>query len=413
MTADVLPDVTPSNVPSIVRWGWYSIGVNVALIAVHGAVAAASGSLAVTAELIHNFADFVAAAGVLIGLKLATRKSKSFPYGLYKIENLVAAAIAVMVFVTAYQIVASAFFEAPPTLHVDLWMLASLAATLALPLAFSHFELRAARAANSPALIADAREYRVHVYTTGIALAALLSGWFGFPVDRVAAAIIVLAVAKTGWDLLADALRVLLDASLDADSLNAVRKVIDGDPAVAEVKWVTGRNAGRFRFVEAGVALRLSDLAKAEVGLRRIEASVRAALPRVERVLLHIESQASPYIRYAVPLVDISGTISEHFGEAPYFAFVTVARSDESVAEQTVRPNPYHALERAKGIRVAEWLAAEKVDVVLARPQLAGKGPDYVLRDAGIEVRGVQARTLGEAFPRRPGEGARRIRENI
>lgn len=75
----------------IERWGWYSIAVNILLALLHGFVAFRSDSLAVAAELTHNIVDLAAAVGVLIGLKLAGRKSKSFPYGLYKVENLVAA----------------------------------------------------------------------------------------------------------------------------------------------------------------------------------------------------------------------------------------------------------------------------------------------------------------------------------
>jgi hypothetical protein len=97
---------------------------------------------------------------------------------------------------------------------------------------------------------------------------------------------------------------------------------------VAEVKWVTGRNAGRFRFVEAGVALRVATLDKAELVMRRIETSVRAALPHVERVLIHVEAPAAPYVRYVVPLAARDGKVSQHFGEAPFFALVAVGRSD-------------------------------------------------------------------------------------
>jgi len=56
--------------------------------------------------------------------------------------------------------------------------------------------------------------------------------------------------------------------------------------------------------------------------------------------------------------------------------------------------------QKAKGIRVAEWLAAEKVDVVLVSRDLTGKGPSYVLRDAGIQARRIDKPTLAEAFPK-------------
>jgi cation diffusion facilitator family transporter len=388
------------NLASVVRWGWYSIGINLILVGLNGLIAATSGSLAVTAELLHNFVDLASAAVVVIGLKLAMRKSRIFPYGLYKVENLVAAGLAIMIFFTAYEVVSVVFLKAARPPHVDAWMLISLVAAMAIPLVFGHFELRVARRTNSPALMADAREYQVHVYTTGLAFAALLTAWFDFPLDRVAAMIIVIAVAKTGWDLLADALRVLLDASLDPKSLGEIGKVIEADPAVAEVRWITGRNAGRFRFVETGVTLRLNDLAKAEVAVARIENSVRTAVPQIERVLLHIEPHTSIYERYAIPVADLSGTISEHFGEAPYFTFVTVHRASGAVEEQHVRANPYCNAERAKGIRVAEWLAGQKVDRVVIPKGLEGKGPAYVFRDAGIQVEPSDTRTVAELFAR-------------
>jgi cation diffusion facilitator family transporter len=383
---------------SVERWAWGSVAVNVVLAALHGLVAATSGSLGVGAELIHNVADLLAAAAVLLGLKLAARKSRAFPYGLYKVENLVAAGLAGMIFLTAYEIMRDAVLGAAGPVRVDGWMLAVLVATLAIPLTFSRFELRAGQAANSPALIADAREYRVHVFTTGLVFASLVSEWFRFPLDRVAALLIGVVIVKTGWNLLADAMRVLLDASLDTEALRRIRAVIDGEPTVAEVTWVTGRNAGRFRFVEAGVVLRGGELTKVEAAVQRIEASVRAAVQHVERVLVHVEPATSASIRYAVPLADAGGTVSTHFGDAPYFALVSVRRADGAVEAHEIIGNPWRREERAKGIRVAEWLVAHKVDVVLLKEDVQGKGPAYVLRNAGVEQRWTDATTVSEAL---------------
>ena len=387
-----------AGIASAIRWGWYSMAVDFLLVVLLGIIATISGSLAVAAELIHNAVDLVAAGAVLIGLKIAERESAVFPYGLYKVENAVAAAIGGMIFFTAFEIAHVVLFGSAKQPSVSGWMFAALGVTLVIPLVFSHFELRAAMAANSPALIAQAREYRIHAYTTGLAFAALFSSWFGLPADRLAALLIMAAVVKTGWELLSEAMRVLLDASLDADRLNEIRQIILADPAVAEAKWIMGRNAGRFRFVEAGVALRVTELAKAEAVLERVEHSLRAAMPQVERALLHLEARTSPKIRYAVPLADLSGTISEHFGEAPYFAFVTVDPAVNSIAEHSIRPNPYQSLDKGKGIKAAEWLAAQKTDIVLAKVDLAGRGPGYVLRDAGIEVQQTAGQKLTDVL---------------
>jgi len=383
---------------NIERWGWYSIGVNVVLAVINLVIALSSGSLAVEAEMVHNIVDLLAAVAVLVGLRLSTRKSKAFPYGLYKLENVVAVVLAGMIFFTTYEIAHDAIFAPTRLATVDPWMLGGVMIATVIPLAFSHFELRAGRTANSPALIADAKEYRTHVFTTGAVFAALLAQWFNFPLDRVAALVIVVAIGKTGWDLLADGMRVLLDASLDPDTILRIREIIAAEPTVAELKWVTGRNAGRFRFVEAEVTLRVRDLEKAEAITRHIEMQIRQAMPYVERVLIHAEPMERTHLRYAVPLADPDGTISEHLGEAPYFALITVRLTDGAIEKQQVVANPHKDMERAKGIQVAEWLVDQKVEVVLMKESLRGKGPVYVFGDAGVEMQETEATTLAEAL---------------
>jgi predicted Fe-Mo cluster-binding NifX family protein len=167
---------------------------------------------------------------------------------------------------------------------------------------------------------------------------------------------------------------------------------------VAELKWVTGRNAGRFRFVEAEVALRIRDLEKAEATTRRIEVEIRQAVPHVERVLIHAEPVERTHLLCAVPLANRGGFLSEHFGEAPDFALVTVRLTDGGVEEQQILANPYRQVEKAKGIQVAEWLVGQKVDLVLHKESVRGKGPVYVFADAGVEMRETGATTLEEAL---------------
>jgi predicted Fe-Mo cluster-binding NifX family protein len=277
-------------------------------------------------------------------------------------------------------------------------MLAGVVLATLIPLVFSHFELRAGQEANSPALIADAKEYRAHVFTTGVVFAALLGQRFELPLDRAAALVIVVAIAKTGWELLADGMRVLLDASLDPETLLEIREIILEEPAVAELAWVTGRNAGRFRFVEAELTLRVQDLQKAERIVRRIEEKIDQAVPHVERVLIHAEPMERTHLRYAAPLADAGGRLSEHFGEAPYFALVRVRLEDATRENEEVLANPYLDEERAKGIKVAEWLVERKADVVFLKESLRGKGPVYVFGDAAVEMRETGAETLEEAL---------------
>ena len=377
---------------------WASIAVNIFLSLLNLAIATASGSLAVAAEMVHNLVDLVASVAVLAGVKISERESRTFPYGLYKVENVVAVGVAILIFFTGYEIAKEAIFAEPKATTVNGWMLAGVALSAVIPLAFSIYEMRVGQKLNSPSLMADAQEYRVHVFSSGVVFLALVGQMIGYPVDRYAALVIVVLIAKTGWELLADGMRVLLDASLDAETLDQVRAVVDAEPTVTEVRSLVGRNAGRYRFLELDVALRVDDLERAHAVSQRLERTIRDQVPHVERVLIHYEPQVRTHLRYAVPLADAGGTVSEHFGESPYFALVTVRLADGQIEHQEMLANSHQAVEKAKGIRVAEWLVGLKADVALLREDVQGKGPAYVFADAGVETRLTQAATLAEAI---------------
>ncbi len=406
MYTNVKATVTP-NERQVERAGWLSIGVNVVLSALNLIVAAASGSLAVAAEAVHNLVDLVAAVAVLAGLKISQRKAREFPYGLYKVENVVAVGVALLIFFTAYEIASEAILSSGRETTVNPLMLAGVVVSMILPLAFSAYEMRVGKAANSPSLMADAQEYRVHVFSSGVALLALIGHMVGFPLDRVGALVIVVLIARTGWELLADGMRVLLDASLDVETLGQVRTVLESDPHVASVTALTGRNAGRYRFIEAEIALRTHDLEKAHAVSAQLEVAIKAQVSHVDRVLVHYEPQVRTHVRYAVPLADASGTLSDHLGEAPYFALVTIRIADGVLERQEVQVNPFVEEPKAKGIRVAEWLVTQKTDVVLIKTPLRGKGPEYVFGDAGTEMRVTARATLDDALAQAVAAGER------
>jgi cation diffusion facilitator family transporter len=384
--------------PQASQVAWASIGVNVTLSLLNLAIAAASGSLAVAAEMVHNLVDLVASVAVLAGVKISERESRAFPYGLYKVENVVAVGVALLIFFTGYEIAQKALRGEGGAATVNGWMLAGVALSALIPLAFSRYEMRIGRQINSPSLMADAQEYRAHIFSSGVVFLALVGQMVGFPLDRYAALVIVVLIARTGWELLADGMRVLLDASLDAETLEQVRAIIQADPAVTEIRSIVGRNAGRYRFLEADVALRVDDLEKAHHASRRIEEAIRAQVPHVERVRVHYEPMIRTHVRYAVPLADPTGTLSQHFGEAPYFALVTVRTTDGKVERQEVLLNPHTDVEKAKGIRVGEWLVSLKTDIVVLREDVHGKGPAYVFADAGVETRPTKANTLAQVL---------------
>lgn len=388
---------------SIERVGVYSILINLFLLSLNLVLAVLSGSLALAAETTHNLADLSASGAVLAGLKLSQRTHRAFPYGLYKVENVVALIIAFFIFFTAYEVAKEAVFTTERQVVIRPLMLLGVGVAALVPWLFSRYELRVGRAVNSPSLIADAKEFQAHVLSSGVIFAALIGQWIGWPLDRPAAMLIIGWIVYVGWETLTNGMRVLLDASVDADTLAQVRSIIVQQPAVVEIKSLLGRNAGRYRFIETALGLRVQALAKAHQISQEIETAIRAAIPHVERVLVHIEPAQKPLRRIAVPLADRAGTTSLHFGTAPYFALTDVQTNlgkTENLgkpARQLIIENPHADDPRGRGIKVAQWLLEQQVDVLVTADDVQDKGPGYALGDAGVSVIVNTARTLESA----------------
>ena len=132
----------------------------------------------------------------------------------------------------------------------------------------------------SPSLIADGVQHRADVLTSSLVFLALIAQSVAFPLDRIAASIIALVIVKEGWDILVDGMRVLLDASVDARTLEKIRALIMEAPEVASLKELVARNSGRYLFVQTDLIFRITDLKRAHLASQRIEAEIRKEFPQ-------------------------------------------------------------------------------------------------------------------------------------
>ena len=384
---------------------FYALLINFVLTGVKGILAYFSGSLAVAASTIDSATDSVASLTILGGLKLSTRKSPTFPYGLYKIENVISVIMAMFIFFAGYEIVRNILSPSAETPIITLGLIGWLSAGTLITFLFGQYAIAAGKRTKSPTLIAEGRHRQVDVLSSMIVLLAvglhyfgLDIDFFGITIDHIAAGVILIFIGYAGWELLSDGMRVLLDASLDPETLDQIRKIIESQPMVTKVRQLAGRNAGRYRFLETEVVLRTGDLKKAHVISQNIEADIRKQMPLVERVVIHYEPQVREHLCIAVPLTDSMEEVSAHFGEAPYFGVVLLRLADGNIERQEVVTNPHTKVPKAKGIRVAEWLLEHKVDTVVVKEDLHKKGPAYVFADAGVELQVFTANQLNEVI---------------
>ena len=340
--------------------------------------------------------DVFASLAVLAGLLISKRRSRSFPYGLYKVENLASVIIALLIFIAGYEIAHQALFGSTGALRNVPVAALGIALAGLIGYLFSLYERRLGRETGSPTLLADSKHFQADMLTSAVVLIAVLGDLLRLPLDRLGAAVIVVFIVHAGWGLLVDGMRVLLDASLDQETLAKVRDVIAADPRVASIRSLTGRNSGRYRFLEAEVTLRLHDLETAHKASQELEAAIRAQVPHVDRVLIHYEPEQKDIWRWAVPLANEKGEVSAHLSQSPLFALVELRRSTGQAEVQETLANPYLGVEKQRGIRVAEFLVGQGIDGLALKGTLEGKGPEYVFASKGVEVLPTERASLAE-----------------
>jgi divalent metal cation (Fe/Co/Zn/Cd) transporter len=93
--------------------------------------------------------------------------------------------------------------------------------------------------------MADARHIRTDMLSSLVILASLLRAGLGLAVNRHAAAVVVGFVGRSALAAFLDAVRVLLDASLDPSTLARIREVALADPRVVAFALMKGRGTAK------------------------------------------------------------------------------------------------------------------------------------------------------------------------
>lgn len=345
-----------------------------------------TGSIALKAEAFHTFSDSIASMTVFAGLKMAKRKTKTFPYGLYKIENLMSVVISLLILYSGYEIAMEAIGATQMDLkHFGVGIIL-LVVVIIITFLFSRYEMKIGKEINSPILLADAKHSRTDVLSNMVVMIAIIFGSIGYKLDKIAALIVVVFIAKTGFEILKDGVKVLLDASVDYETLSKTEKIILNTPQVVEIKSLTGRNSGRFKFIEANIIIKTHNLDKAHIIADKIEENIRKEVRNIDQVLIHYEPMRKEEIVYAIPLMEDKESISPHFGEAPWFMFIIFKNGQKTANRVKVIQNPCIKEEKGKGILAAEFLLQNSIDIVIVKKDFSGKGPAYVFSDANVEV---------------------------
>lgn len=284
-----------------IRSAQFGMVVNAALAAVKLVAGVVGNSYALVADAIESTADILSSLIVWVGLAVAARPaSDEHPFGYGKAESLAGAVVALMLLGAAVGIGVEALREirTPHTTPAP-WTLAVLSVVVLVKFALSRRVHAVGADIGSTAVRADAWHHMSDAVTSaaafvGIATAVVGARLTGRPAwasaDDWAALVASGVIAFNGVSMLKPALADLMDRMPGEDVVAPVRRAAEGVPGVLAIEKLAVRKTGLVYRITIHVQADASlSLGEAHVLGGRVKGAIRAAVPQVQSVLVHME----------------------------------------------------------------------------------------------------------------------------
>ena len=342
------------------------------------------------AEAIHSFSDLVASGISLISVKFANKKTKEFPYGLYKLENIASILISFFLFFAAYEILREAFFskEKVSIQNVE-YAIGVMLLAMVLTFIYSRLELKAAKKLNSPVLEADAHHIWADFLSSVIVIVGLVGTYLGYNIDKYAAVLVSLFIIHSGWEIFTSGIKTLLDVSLDKKEIEQIKSIIKRYSAVKEIKYIRGRVAGSFKFLDIEILLNNSSLREAHEIVDNIAYSIKKEIPNIDTVFIHYEPVRQKGLRVGI-LTD-EGKNIKNFSTGRY---LNVFDINDNLEIKEVGSIEISEGEREVGIKAKD----KNLDMIVSEYHPLDFKVRWDLAKAGIVVWETEKTNLDEAL---------------
>jgi len=284
-----------------IRAARFGMVVNAVLAAVKLVAGVVGNTYALVADAVESIADIFASLVVWGGIAVAARPADDdHPYGHGKAEALATAAVSLMLLVAAAGIVVEALREIRTPHQVPApWTLLVLVGVMAVKWGLSRRVHAVGADTGSSAVQADAAHHLSDAITSGAAFVGIAVGVVGTKLtgrpgwaaaDDWAALLAAGVVGFNGISMVRSALHDLMDRTPGPDVVEPVRRAAAGVPGVRAVEKLAVRKTGTTYAVaihaQADASTRLDD---AHVLSGMVKSAIRAAVPRVDTVLVHME----------------------------------------------------------------------------------------------------------------------------
>ena len=255
-----------------------------------------SGSVALLADMIHNFGDATTSIPLWIAFALAQRGvNRRFTYGYGKVEDVAGGAIVAVIFfsacIAAYESVIKIIHPQPMT---HLWWVAAAAVIgFVGNEAVAVFRIRTGRAIGSAALVADGMHARVDGFTSLAVLIGVAGTALGYPiVDPIVGVLITIAILFIVKDATLAVFSRMIER-IEPEILAEVEHAPLHVPGVRSVQSARARWIGHRVFADLHITVDPEMSVKdAHAIVEAVELALKTHVPSFGEALVHVRPSA-------------------------------------------------------------------------------------------------------------------------
>ena len=255
-----------------------------------------AGSAAMISDAVHSLSDVMGEIIVVIGVKMANRKSdKEHPYGHERMECVAGIILAFILFVAGAmigwggvsRIIRGNYSELPVP-----GLLALIAAVISIVVkeAMYRLAIRTADRINSVALKASAWHHRSDALSSVGSFAGILGARLGLPVlDTIACIVICVFIIKVAVTIFMEAVSKMTDTACDDAFVEQLKEVVMAQESVLGIDLINTRLFGDKVYVDMEIT---SDgeasLNEAHAIAQRVHDAIEEGFPMVKHCMVHV-----------------------------------------------------------------------------------------------------------------------------
>ena len=284
------------NLSAIRRVLYITMALNLVAMAAKLVVGYSTGALSLVADGFDSLFDAAGNVIGLVGIYIASRPAdREHPYGHRKFETFAAIAISLLLFVTTWELVESAWerLRDPAAIDpaVNAWSFGSLIVSIGVHVAVVVYELRAGRRLKSDVLVADALHTRADIYISLSVIVGLIAVRLGFPVvDPLLALVIAVLILKIGIDIIRESSKVLLDGA--AVPISDIERIVLGVRDVRSCHDIRSRGHEDAVYVDLHVKVAPEmSTAQSHAIAHDVQHRLRDEISAIQDVVVHVEPE--------------------------------------------------------------------------------------------------------------------------